>query len=179
MDNRRYCKIVDNEIVEYNRKRSDFGVGEKSSEETCNAKGYYLIVGSEPSYSRGTHALGQVTYSFDGIQVNKNYEIIEISLQELKDKKCAEIDANTRKSILEIASMEKQQNYHARHSFLRDEQKDRELTFEELQEIALIKDGWIAIEMLRNEGNNKEARIMDDSVDTLDKFNSLCEELGV
>lgn len=83
----RYCKVVDGNITEYNRTRKDFGVGINSPESTCIAKGYYPIEDNKPSYNTETHRIAGSTYEVQDEKVVKSYEVVEIPLEEIINRK--------------------------------------------------------------------------------------------
>ena len=82
-----YAKVINNEIVEYNRtlpfstETTSFGVG--TSAETLKSFGYLPIIGSEPEYDRATHRVANVSYvvSVDGVV--KVYEVVAIPQEEI------------------------------------------------------------------------------------------------
>lgn len=82
-----YAKVINNEIVEYNRTlpfstaTTSFGVG--TDAETLKSYGYLPIVGSEPKYNRLTHRIGNVTYTVGENEVVKTYEVVEIPKEEI------------------------------------------------------------------------------------------------
>ena len=85
MDN--YAKVINNEIVEYNRtlpfstETTSFGVG--TDAETLKSYGYLPIVGSEPEYDRLTHRIGNVSYVVNTDEVVKTYEVVAIPQEEI------------------------------------------------------------------------------------------------
>ena len=83
MDNRIYCEVQDNKIVKYNVTRKQYSIGINSDEATCNAKNLWIIVGTQPAIDTATQRIGQVTYTFTGTQVDKTYEVLQISAEEL------------------------------------------------------------------------------------------------
>lgn len=82
-----YAKVINNEIVEYNRtlpfstETTSFGVG--TDAETLKSYGYLPIVGSEPEYDRATHRVGNVSYVVGVNEVVKTYEVVEIPREEI------------------------------------------------------------------------------------------------
>jgi len=87
-----YCKVIDGKIVEYNRTRKDFGVGEASPESTCNNKGYYKVIDNLPTIDTRLQRIAGSTYVFDATNkvVNKNYTVVDIPLSELQEAKIKE-----------------------------------------------------------------------------------------
>lgn len=86
-----YAKVINGEIVENNRalpfstETTSFGLG--ATAEDLAVHGYYPVIGTEPSYDKTYQFVDSVTYSFDGIQVNKTYNISNISIDVLKANK--------------------------------------------------------------------------------------------
>ena len=82
-----YAKVINNEIVEYNRtlpfstEATRFGVG--TDAETLKSYGYLPIIGSEPQYDRVTHRIGNVTYTVGTDEVLKVYEVVAIPQEEI------------------------------------------------------------------------------------------------
>lgn len=82
-----YAKVINNEIVEYNRtlpfstETTSFGVG--TDAETLKSYGYLPIVGTEPEYDRVTHRIGNVTYTVGESEVIKTYEVVAIPQEEI------------------------------------------------------------------------------------------------
>ena len=82
-----YAKIINNEIVEYNRtipfstETTSFGVG--TDAETLKSYGYLPIIGSEPEYNRTTHRVANVSYTVGTNEVIKTYEVVEIPQEEI------------------------------------------------------------------------------------------------
>ena len=88
----RYCKIENGVITKYNQKRSSFGVGENSDEQTCIDKGYYILLGNPPSIDSATQRIGGSSYVIDEATktVEKVYTVIDIPIEELQAKKIQE-----------------------------------------------------------------------------------------
>lgn len=90
-----YAKVINNEIVEYNRTlpfstdTTSFGVG--TDAETLKEFGYLPIIGSEPEYDINTYRVNGVTYTVNENEVIKNYDVVEISAEELAKQ---ELDKN-------------------------------------------------------------------------------------
>lgn len=82
-----YAKVINNEIVEYNRtlpfstETTSFGVG--TDAETLKSYGYLPTIGSEPEYNRTTHRLANVSYVVGVNEVVKTYEVVEIPQEEI------------------------------------------------------------------------------------------------
>ena len=82
-----YAKVINNEIVEYNRtlpfstETTSFGVG--TDAETLKSFGYLPIVGSEPEYDRATQRIGNVSYTVGTNEVIKTYEVVAIPQEEI------------------------------------------------------------------------------------------------
>ena len=89
MDNRRYCKVENGQIVKYNQSRKDFGVGLNSDEATCSDKGYYLVIDDKPDYDTATQKQGGNDHIIDEVAktVTKTYNIVDIPLEELQAAK--------------------------------------------------------------------------------------------
>jgi len=90
-----YCKVINGNIVEYNRTRKDFGVGEaspESTESTCNNKGYYKVIDNLPTIDTRLQRIAGSTYVFDATNkvVNKNYTVVDVPLSELQEAKIKE-----------------------------------------------------------------------------------------
>lgn len=85
-----YAKVINNEIVEYNRtlpfstENTSFGVG--TDAETLKSYGYLPIVGSEPEYDRLTHRIGNVSYAVGTDEVVKTYEVVELTVEEIRER---------------------------------------------------------------------------------------------
>lgn len=85
-----YAKVVNGEIVEYNRtlpfstETTSFGVG--TDAETLKSFGYLPIIGSEPEYDRATHRIGNVTYAVGDNEVVKSYEVIALTPEEIRER---------------------------------------------------------------------------------------------
>lgn len=85
-----YAKVIDNTIVEYNRtlpfstEGTSFGVG--TDAETLKAFGYLPIVGTEPTYDRLTHKIGNVSYTVGANEVVKSYEVLELTPEEIRER---------------------------------------------------------------------------------------------
>ena len=85
-----YAKVINNEIVEYNRilpfstESTSFGVG--TDAETLKEFGYLPIVGSEPDYDRFTHRIGNVTYAVGTDEVLKVYEVVALTVEEIRER---------------------------------------------------------------------------------------------
>ena len=77
-----FCLVIDGTINKYNVRQKDTGLGVNSSIEIYNAKGYYLVVGTQPAIDTATQRIGQVTYTFTGTQVVKTYEVVDITIEE-------------------------------------------------------------------------------------------------
>ena len=88
----RYCKIENGVITKYNQKRSSFGVGENSDEQTCIDKGYYILLGNPPSIDSATQRIGGSSYVIDEVTktVTKVYTVVDIPQEELIAKKVLE-----------------------------------------------------------------------------------------
>ena len=82
-----YAKVINNEIVEYNRtlpfstETTSFGVG--TDAETLKSFGYLPIIGSEPEYDRATQRIGNVSYTVGTNDVIKTYEVVDIPQEEI------------------------------------------------------------------------------------------------
>lgn len=82
-----YAKVINNEIVEYNRtlpfstETTSFGVG--TDAETLKSYGYLPIIGSEPEYDRATHRVANVSYVVGANEVLKVYEVVAIPQEEI------------------------------------------------------------------------------------------------
>ena len=85
-----YAKVINNEIVEYNRtlpfstENTSFGVG--TDAETLKEFGYLPIVGTEPEYDRATHRVANVTYAIGTDEVMKMYEVVELTAEEIRER---------------------------------------------------------------------------------------------
>jgi hypothetical protein len=83
-----YAKVVNGEIVEYNKslpfsnETTSFGLNTDVA--TMVANGYLPVVGSEPEYDKATHKSNGVTYSIVGDEVVKNYNIVAKTVEELE-----------------------------------------------------------------------------------------------
>ena len=88
----RYCKIENGVITKYNQKRSSFGVGANSDEQTCIDKGYYILLGNPPSIDSATQRIGGSSYVIDEANktVEKVYAVIDIPIEELIAQKILE-----------------------------------------------------------------------------------------
>ena len=82
-----YAKVINNEIVEYNRtlpfstENTSFGVG--TDAETLKSFGCLPIIGSEPEYDRATQRIGNVSYAIGTNDVIKTYEVVDIPQEEI------------------------------------------------------------------------------------------------
>ena len=96
-----YCKVNNGVIEKYNLTRKNFGVGENSSESTCNDKGYYLVIDNVPTIDTTTQRVAGSTYTIDEITktVIKTYSVIDIPLDELISKKIAEGEAYLKSTV--------------------------------------------------------------------------------
>ena len=85
MDNRKYCKVLNGKILEYNKTRKAFKVGSKSKEDVCIAKGYYLIIDNKPLDIATNQRISSITYKVneEKKQVIKSYNIENIPVTEL------------------------------------------------------------------------------------------------
>ena len=92
----RYCKIENGVITKYNQKRSSFGVGANSDEQTCIDKGYYILLGNPPSIDSATQRIGGSSYVIDEATktVEKVYTVIDIPIEELIAKKIQEVKSS-------------------------------------------------------------------------------------
>jgi len=94
-----YAKVINNEIVEYNKslpvatESTIFGINATDAE--LAVAGFYPIVGTEPTYDNATHKNNGVSYTFDGTQVNKVYDIVVIPLDDLKANKIQALKEKT------------------------------------------------------------------------------------
>ena len=85
-----YAKVINNEIVEYNRtlpfstETTSFGVG--TDAETLKEFSYFPIVGSEPEYNRATQRIGNVSYTVGTNEVIKTYEVLELTAEEIRER---------------------------------------------------------------------------------------------
>jgi len=108
----------------------------------------------------------------------KAYDKLYIEKLEIAKKdKCKQINDNTERKILSVASRDAQMNYHARFTYLKDEEESRKLRSEEISELQYIKEGWVRIKTLREQGNIKEIQIQ--ACTTIEEFEAKCLELGV
>lgn len=86
-----YARVINGEILENNRtlpfsnETTSFGVG--STPADMLAHDYYPVVGTEPEYNRDTQRINGVTYPVVGNEVIKTYNVVDISLDELKGTK--------------------------------------------------------------------------------------------
>lgn len=89
---KQYCKVLNGKIVEYNRTRKDFGVGEASPEQACIDRGYYPVVDNMPNIDTRLQRIAGSEYIFDATNnvVNKNYTVVDVPLDELKEPKIKE-----------------------------------------------------------------------------------------
>ena len=82
-----YAKVINNEIVEYNRtlpfstENTSFGVG--TDAETLKSYGYLPIIGTEPEYDRDTHRIVNVSYAIGENEIIKTYEVVAIPQEEI------------------------------------------------------------------------------------------------
>lgn len=85
-----YAKVINGEIVEYNRtlpfstETTSFGVGAAS--EDLLVHGYYPVVGNEPEYDRLTHKVANVSYTVAVNEVLKTYIIAELTAEEIRER---------------------------------------------------------------------------------------------
>ena len=85
-----YAKVINNEIVEYNRtlpfstETTSFGVG--TDAETLKSYGYLPIIGSEPEYDRATHRIGNVSYVVGANEIIKTYEVVALTPEEIRER---------------------------------------------------------------------------------------------
>ena len=90
MDNRRYNQIENSVRTKYNQMRSQFGVGENSDDNVCNAKNYYLVVDNKPAIDPALQRISGSTWNFDGTVDTKVYTVHTYTQQELDDRALAE-----------------------------------------------------------------------------------------
>lgn len=85
-----YAKVINNEIVEYNRtlpfstETTSFGVG--TDAETLKSFGYLPIIGTEPEFDRLTHKIGNVSYMIGTDDIIKTYEVVALTVEEIRER---------------------------------------------------------------------------------------------
>jgi len=80
-----YNKIINGVRTEIYKTRKQFGVGENSSEELCNQRGYFLVIDNGiPSYNQDTHKLVERKFNFDGQNDIVEYIIDEKTPNEIE-----------------------------------------------------------------------------------------------
>lgn len=101
-----YAKVIENEIVEYNRtlpfstENTSFGVG--TDAETLKEFGYLPIVGSEPEYDRSTHKVESVSYVVGEAEVSKVYVIVPKTQEQINEEHNAPILAQLKEIKLDL-----------------------------------------------------------------------------
>ena len=107
MDNRRYCKVENGQIVKYNQSRKDFGVQVNSDEATCSDRGYYLVIDNKPSYDAELQRVGGNDHIIDEVAktVTKTYNVVDIPLEELQATKNKLVET-TVQTMLDTAARE-------------------------------------------------------------------------
>lgn len=92
-----YCEVKDNEIIRYNIERpkayKNISFGSNATDNDFRQVGLYPIVDSLPEYNSATQKIDGVTYSFDGNQVNKVYQIADIDISYLLQAKLDQLAA--------------------------------------------------------------------------------------
>ena len=85
-----YCKVVNGEIVEYNRmlpfSTKDTSFGKGTDDETMRAFGYLPVIGSEPVLEYNQR-VSNVSYVVGEDSVSKVYEVVTLSDEEILAQK--------------------------------------------------------------------------------------------
>ena len=94
-------------------------------------------------------------------------------LQNIKNKKCGEIDTDTKNQILALASEPKQRNLLAKAIEIQNKIRLGTNTIDDDNKLLEIENIWIQIETLINNGNNKEQQIQ--NATTIEEINTIYE----
>jgi len=130
-------------------------------EATRNEYGVFTVQTITPPTATDIQKLVRGTPELINSVWTETYSVEYLPLVDAQALLANQVDSNTRASILDLASENKQRNYLAKYNELLEKKFDGIITSEETTQMQELKALWATIETLVNDGNAKEVQIND------------------
>lgn len=131
-------------------------ITQEFSAPSINSTTHEIVQGSMPQLFVG----GAMSFN-GGIWTIEHQELYNNGLEIEKIKLCKIVDKKTNFKILNLASENKQRNYLAKYNELLEKKFSGVITADEITSMNTLKQLWLSIETLVNDGNAEEVEIMD------------------